>query len=114
MYKIPYYSETTMAVTKTKEGETIENKVKRLVENKEPIKDGAPIIYTERGGGVNPAYNIRTDRWEIAVDAMTRLMKSKEAKREDLAKPGEPDKEGKIIKGDFGKAESIPGKVDEK
>ena len=44
----------------TKEGEYIEEKVRRITENNEPIEDGAPIIYTERKDGVNPAYNIRT------------------------------------------------------
>ena len=46
---------------KTKEREYIEEKVRRITENGEPIKDGAPIIYTERKDGVNPAFNIRTD-----------------------------------------------------
>ena len=50
----------------TYEGEFIEEKVARVVENKEPIEDGAPIIYTERKDGVIPAYNIRTDKWDIA------------------------------------------------
>ena len=39
----------------TKEGEYIEEKVRRITENNEPIEDGAPIIYTERKDGVNPA-----------------------------------------------------------
>ena len=30
------------------EGETIEHKVQRIVLNKEPIEDGAEIIYTEK------------------------------------------------------------------
>ena len=42
-----------------------------------PIEDGAPIIYTERKDGVNPAYNIRTDRWEIAQDAMEQVGNNK-------------------------------------
>ena len=41
------------------EGEHIETKVSRLVQNKEPIKDGAPLIYTEKKDGVIQAYNIR-------------------------------------------------------
>ena len=57
----------------TKEGEYIEEKVRRITENNEPIEDGAPIIYTERKDGVNPAYNIRTDRWEIAQNAMEQV-----------------------------------------
>ena len=51
-------------------GESIEHKVRRIVNNKEPIKDGAPLIYTERKDGVQPSYNIRTDRFEVAVEAM--------------------------------------------
>ena len=61
----------------TKEGEYIEEKVRRITENGEPIEDGAPIIYTERKDGVNPAYNIRTDRWEIAQDAMEQVGNNK-------------------------------------
>ena len=34
--------------TESYEGETIEAKVQRVVINKEPIEDGAPIIYTEK------------------------------------------------------------------
>ena len=49
-----------------KEGELIEEKVARLTQEKSPINDGAPIIYTERKDGVLPAYDIRTDRWKIA------------------------------------------------
>lgn len=63
-------------------GETIEQKINRIVNNKEPIKDGAPIIYTDRKDGVQPQYDIRTDRWEIAADAMDKVSKSHLAKRE--------------------------------
>ena len=63
------------------EGETIEDKCKRLVESREPIKDGAPILYTERKDGVLPAYDIRTDRWEIAQEAMDKNRKAIDAKR---------------------------------
>ena len=59
-----------MNSVETYEGEFIEEKVARVVENKEPIEDGAPIIYTERKDGVIPAYNIRTDKWDIALTAM--------------------------------------------
>ena len=44
---------------------------------RELIEDGAPIIYTERRDGVNPAYNIRTDRWEIAQNAMEQVGNNK-------------------------------------
>ena len=62
------------------EGETIETKIMRIVENKEPIEDGAPLIYTERKDGVQPEYNVRTDKWEIALDAMDKVAKTNYAK----------------------------------
>ena len=67
MRAIAIHSKNTFNVNDSVEGESLEKKVKRIVENSEPISDGAPIIYTERGKGVQPEYNIRTDRFEIAV-----------------------------------------------
>ena len=52
------------------DGESIETKIERVVQNKEPIEDGAEIIYTEKKQGVQPQYDIRTDKWEIAQKAM--------------------------------------------
>lgn len=74
----------------TYEGETIENKVRRIVDNKEPINDGAPIIYTMKADGVIKAYNIRTDRWEIAQDAMDAVNKTIIAKSEGAPTKTEP------------------------
>ena len=68
------------------EGETIETKVARITQNKEPITDRAPIIFTEKKDGVLPAYNIRTDRFDIALEAMDKIGKSK-AKKENAPKP---------------------------
>lgn len=74
------------------EGESIENKVKRITENNEPITDGAPIIYTNRDDGVLPAYNIRTDRWDIAQDAMDAVNQANLAKSKNYGKVEEEDK----------------------
>jgi hypothetical protein len=63
------------------QGESIENKVNRILINKEPIQDGAPLIYTNRKDGVLPGYNIRTDRFDVAIEAMDKVSKSKLAKR---------------------------------
>lgn len=77
----------------TYEGESIENKVRRVVENKEPITDGAPIIYTEKKDGVLPQFNIRTDKWDIALEAMDKVQANRIAKSkqfmEELNKKGE-------------------------
>lgn len=71
------------------EGESIEMKVAKLIENNEPITDGAPIIYTEKKDGVLPQYDIRTDKWEIAQSAMDLANASKIAKSKGLKKPEE-------------------------
>jgi hypothetical protein len=76
---------TTLNVDQSYEGETLEEKINRIVNNNEPIKDGAPLIYQERADGVQPEYNIRTDRFEIAVDAMDKVQASHKAKREEKA-----------------------------
>ena len=93
----------------TKEGEYIEEKVRRITENNEPIEDGAPIIYTERKDGVNPAYNIRTDRWEIAQDAMeqvgnnkSKIIAMKIAQRENTGEKKERNQPTKVDTGNAG------------
>lgn len=68
------------------EGESIEDKVRRITENNEPITDGAPIIYTNREDGVLPAYNIRTDRWDIAQQAMDAINQANLAKSKNYGK----------------------------
>lgn len=82
MYKRNKMEETTIKTNKSYEGETIEAKVRRIMNNKEAITDAAPIIYTERKDGVRPEMNIRTDRNEIALEAMDYLSKSATMKRE--------------------------------
>lgn len=93
-------------------GEMLEVKIERIMTNKEPITDTADIIYTERKDGVNPDYDIRTDRWEHAVEAMDAVSKTHKARREsrigerakknmekeaktEIPKPGEPGKSDK-------------------
>lgn len=73
-------------------GENIETKVRRITENNEPITDGAPIIYTNRDDGVLPAYNIRTDRWEVAQQAMEAVNQANLAKSKNYGKIDKEDK----------------------
>lgn len=74
------------------EGETIEMKMNRVLNNKEPITDGAPIIYMERKDGVKEEYDVRTDRFDFALDAVDKINKSKLAKRDAKIKeqPAQP------------------------
>ena len=83
MYKKINYHGTTLKNGISYQATTIEGKIRKIMENKEGITDGAPIIYTERKDGVQPAYDIRTDRFEIAIDAMDKIAKQHKAKREE-------------------------------
>ena len=67
-------------------GDEYEIKVRRITESKEPITDGAPVIYTDRKEGTKPEFNIRTDRFDIALDAMDYVNRSRTAKRMEVVK----------------------------
>ena len=62
------------------EGQSIEERCKKLTETGEPIKDTSPLIYTPKEKGVMPQYDVRTDKWEIAQSAMDRVNKERIAK----------------------------------
>ena len=83
MFKNTLPNKTTIKTNQAKAGEYIEAKVRRVLNNKEPIKDGAPRIYTERKDGVRPEYDIRTDKWESAVEATSAIVQSHINKREE-------------------------------
>lgn len=111
MYKYQKPIPTTLKVNVSYEGERIEEKVERIVNNKEAITDGAPQIYTERRDGVLPQFDIRTDRFEVAVEAMDKVTKSHVAKREANMKLKEDAVEqqlaGENKVGEVGKPEPI-------
>lgn len=68
MYKKNRLPKTDLRINHSFEGETIENKIVRIINNKEPIKDATPQIYTERKDGVRPEFDIRTDKFEQAIE----------------------------------------------
>lgn len=93
----------------TFEAESIEEKVRRIVEEDEPIEDGAPIIYTELKDGVRPEFNIRTDKWQIAIDAMDKVSNYEASKYLSGTNPKpkeEPEKENAKTETESGKKES--------
>ena len=93
MYKTPKFAKTTLVVNESTEGETLEMKIDRFINNREPITDnGSNAIYMERKEGINAAYNIKTDRFDVALNAMDKISRSIEARRDEKAKM-------KIVKG---------------
>jgi len=88
MYKVPVIPKTSINnKMQFYEGEQLEEKVRRILENNEPISDSAPTIYTERKDGVIADYNIRTDRWDIAIEGMDTVAKGKLAQRDARENP---------------------------
>nr|WAE43674.1 MAG: hypothetical protein [Microviridae sp.] len=78
------------------EGETIEEKVRRIIEDHEPLEDeGVQTLYSARGEGVLAETNIRTDRWDLAAEAMDIATKAKEAQRADKEAKAKLSKEAK-------------------
>jgi hypothetical protein len=73
MYKKTEYGTSNLEINESTVGETIEMKVERIVNNGEGVEDGAPSIYTERAMGILPEYDIRTDKWDLALDAMDKV-----------------------------------------
>ena len=60
-------------MTKYRDWETLIKKIQRILDENEPLTDGAPIIYTPKQAGVRDDCNIRTDKWELAMNAMDRV-----------------------------------------
>lgn len=97
MYRQQNLPKNTLKGIKPYKGESVEKKVARAMSNKEPLKDKAPLIYTDRKDGVNPDHDIRTDKWEYLVEGHNALAKTKRAKRDhvpDTPKPGEKTEKG--------------------
>lgn len=86
MYKFTKIKPSALKGIEAYEGDTIEERIRKVLNSGEPITDSAPIIYTDRKNGVEPQYDIRTDRFEIAVDAMDKVQKAKIAERQNRGK----------------------------
>lgn len=85
--KIVETNKGRLSSVKVYEGESIETKVARITQTKEPITDSAPIIFTEKKDGVLPAYNIRTDRFDVALDGYDKIDMAAMAKKKSAVKP---------------------------
>lgn len=106
MYKKQKTSRETLKGKIAYIGESIEKKIARVLSNKENIKDQAPLIYTDRKDGVQPDYDIRTDKYEYLVEGHDALAKSKRAKRDNIAAAKKDlDLQNKDLNGDKGETE---------
>lgn len=62
----------------TYEAEPREVKLRKIISGETSnMEDGVfPTIYTEKKDGVRPEYDIRTDRFEVAIDAIDKINQS--------------------------------------
>lgn len=86
MYKKNKPDTTSIVMNNSTEGITIEQRVRLMMNNGEPLTDSSPLIYTERKEGVLPEHDIRTDRFDHAIEAKDKLAKAYAAKRESGTK----------------------------
>lgn len=62
----------------TYQAEPREVKLRKIISGEaNDIEDGVfPTIYTEKKDGVQPEFDIRTDRFEVAIDAIDKINRS--------------------------------------
>lgn len=62
----------------TYQAEPREVKLRKIINGESNnMEDGVfPTIYTEKKDGVQPEFDIRTDRFEVAIDAMDKINQS--------------------------------------
>lgn len=62
----------------TYQAEPREVKLRKIISGESnDMEDGVfPTIYTERKDGVQPEFDIRTDRFEVAIDAIDKINQS--------------------------------------
>lgn len=80
MYNKHKQTRTSLKVNESKIGEPIEAKLRRMKNNKEPVKDIVPMTYNDRAEGIDPMFNIKTDRFDLAIEAHDKLAGSRRAK----------------------------------
>jgi len=87
MYRFDvHYHRGTIEINQGVPGDKLESKIEALMHEHESTGEKtAPLLYTAREQGVKASTDIRTDRWEIAVEAATKVAKSYLARREERA-----------------------------
>lgn len=79
------YKQTQLNAEPTIAGESIEEQIRRLTANKEPIPQDVPPIYTPMADGVIGDYDIRHDRFDTAYEAADKFAASDTARSAERA-----------------------------
>lgn len=85
------FTQTQIEFPAIEEGKSLEETLRQLVATNEPIEVDTNVIYNEKGAGVDPATDIRTDKFSLACDATDKYARSEIAK--SVEKPIEKKEE---------------------
>lgn len=91
--------QTSIVLASTMEriqGETLEAKIRRIKNNGTGVEEGLNMIYSEKGTGVDPLTNPRTDLMELALNKIdekvrSRILAQENRQKEALEKPKDAD-----------------------
>lgn len=83
------YTSTQIERKAVEKGESIEEMLRRLSANKEPIPNTVPPIYTPKEEGVIGDYDIRHDRFDTAYEASDKYAASQTAKSAEKGETSE-------------------------
>jgi hypothetical protein len=82
MYNNAISSNGTLHVNQSQTGQTIESQIINAQTKGEKLEGNSVLQYSERREGVKPQFDIRTDRFDVALDGFTKIEKSQYAKRQ--------------------------------
>ena len=78
-----HFKKTNFDINESVEGQSIEEKMRETTMNGQPIESAAPLLYTDKKDGVLPQYDIRTDRWDIALQTTDKITRTQIAKSQE-------------------------------
>ncbi len=78
------FNKTNFDINESVEGKSIEEKMRETTMNGQPIESAAPLLYTDKKDGVLPQYDIRTDRWDIALETTDKITRTQIAKSQEV------------------------------
>lgn len=78
------YIKTQLNRVPTEKGESIEEQLRRMTAEKQPVPQEVEEIFTPLADGVVPDYDIRYDRFDAAIEASDKFSASKTARAAEI------------------------------
>ena len=80
-----------------RKGQSLEEFLRKATQGLEPIEATAKLTYNDRKEGVLPQHDIRTDRFELALQLTNKIHATEAAARHKIDFPVPTDDKGKPI-----------------